>query len=406
MLKIAVVVYEFPVISETFVLNHINALAEAGHNVTVFSLFPASSINKHHFLRSIGHLPYKIVYGERVPASKTARFKRCLQLLIRNTKSVKTLNVFKFGKEASSLYLFFKAQVFANASSFDIIHCHFGNVGNEVQKIRNLGLVSGKLVVSFHGYEFLKEEVLKRNGHYQELFTHCEGVVANSTFTLERLKNLGCPPGKLVTIPVIPNTSLFQNFAPKKEVRSAFKLLTVARLVEKKGITYALEAISILKKNYGVTLQYDVIGKGDLLPELQDIINRQGLQDEVKLHGAKTQEEVAGFFSEADLFLLPSIVDRKGDTETQGLVLIEVQLMRIPVVSTTAGGISDSVRHNQTGLLEEEKNPHALAEAIHKFYVDPDLRKKFGDAGEKFVLENFNAKLLTDKMIAFYQQLL
>lgn len=413
-MKVAVVVNKFPVVSETFVINHVVSLLEAGLDVTVFSLALPQQKQDIHPQFAAYRLQEHVIYGEAVPFNKIQRLHRFSRLLYKclfhwNKPGVlKLLNFLKHGKKALDLSLFFNAQPFLFNNQFDIVHCHFGNVGNIVQKVKQAGLLNGKVVVSFHGFEFLQKHILAENNFYRDVFRNCDGIVANSKFTLDRLVKLGCAKEKLVIIPVIPNSQVFvkRQYIPYIEKKTtAFEILSIARLVEKKGIRYAIEAIQLLKTAHNIPVQYTIIGTGPLETELQEMVAQYNLKNEVRFLGAQPQNKIAESLAGIDVFLLPSIVDTKGDTETQGLVLIEAQLMKIPVVATNVGGIPDSVADQESAILVEEKSPVQLAEALLTLYNNKELRHKMGKAGEKFVLDRFNTNSLTQKTICFYKAL-
>lgn len=412
-MKIAVVVYHFPVTSETFVINHVISLLEAGNDVTVFSLHPHRAAPVVHPQFAQHNLERLTVYGSALPGTARERVSGFVRLLLKNAfrdrtlRPLRALNVFRFGKKALGLKMFYQCQSFLEQNEFDLIHCHFGNVGNDVQRLQRAGLVSGKLVVSFHGCEFLQDEIIRQNDSYKGVFGHCHCIVANSTFTFNRLVAMGCPPQKLVTLPVTASDALFAKKTAKAQSGTKpFNIVTIARLVEKKGVEFGIKAAALLKQTHRVNFVYHILGDGPLLPALQKLINENNLEDSVVLHGSKPQNEVAHFLTEADVFLLPSIVDSRGDTETQGLVLIEAQLMGLPVVSTNVGGIPDSVSHGRSGILVDEKDPAQLASALHRLYRDEALRKQFGENGKSFVRSKFDSKLITKRMHSTYEKLL
>jgi colanic acid/amylovoran biosynthesis glycosyltransferase len=411
-MKIAVVTNYFPVVSETFVINHVISLIESGHIVTIFSINPKSSSTILHPQLQQYRLLTMTNYGVRIPDKAYQRITLLARMLAANImghktfKTLKALNFFRFGKSALKLRMFYHSQLFLEKNEFDVIHCHFGNVGNDIRKLHEAGLVKGKMVVSFHGYEFLQDKIIKENHGYRKLFVQSHKIIANSTFTLKRLIGLGCESQKISILPVIASHSVFEReFQPARKTDQPFQVLTIARLIEKKGVEYGIRAIAFLKRNYALNINYHVVGGGPLMPALTRLIKENGLENNVVLHGAKSQDEVAKFLAQADIFLLPSIVDSNGDTETQGLALIEAQLMGLPVVSTRVGGIPESICENVTGLLVDEKNPEQIANAILELYNKEKQREAFGLAGKKFVAEKFSSFTISEKMNHMYQQL-
>ncbi len=405
-MKTAVVAYYFPVVSETFVINHVNSLIESGHEVTVFSFNPKPPATVQHPQWHQHNLAQHTVYGTGLPKSFLHRIRLFTSLFYRQvirqkkTGLLSTLNIFRFGKDALSLKLFLQAQLFLRQNEFDIIHCHFGNAGNDVQKLQQAGLLKGKIVVSFHGVELRDESIVKSNKGYAGVFQYCHRIVANSGYTYRQLAGLGCPPQKLVTVPVAASDLFQKTNRHHRRKAPLFTVLTIARLDEVKGHCYSIEAIRILKEKYNLPVAYHLVGDGALRPALEKQVAELQLQDSITFFGARSQDQLPAYLSACDVFLLPSLL------ETQGLVLIEAQMMELPVVASNTGGIPDSMVDGETGLLVPPKDPEAIAEALYKLYANQALRTQFGKAGKKFAAENFSASSITARMNATYRQLL
>src|SRR5690606_27297976 len=118
-------------------------------------------------------------------------------------------------------------------------------------------------------------------------------IVANSNFTRNKLIALGCNAEKIEILPVIPNLDIFNAINKITERNSStLNILTIARLVEKKGVEYGVKAINTLNKYKDLDIRYNIIGNGPLSGYLQNLINQLGLEEKVFLHGAKTQDEI------------------------------------------------------------------------------------------------------------------
>src|SRR5208337_3360240 len=102
----------------------------------------------------------------------------------------------------------------------------------------------------------------------------------------------------------------------------------------------------------------------------------------------------------ADIFVLPSV------QEGQGIVLLEAQASALPVVAFNIGGVTEAVRNGETGLLAERGSTDGLADALLKLLGDAALRRKMGDNGRKFVMENFTWDLCADRMLKVYYEAL
>jgi len=285
---------------------------------------------------------------------------------------------------------------------FDIIHCHFGPLGKVAVQARSLGILNAKLVLSFYGYDASRYNL--DASYYGSIVQQFDGYIAISNYLKAKIIKLGFPEERIKTIPIGVDLIDF-NLSEKKFKRDGRKLLTVARLVEKKGIYYGIMAfLKLQKKN--MKLEYHIVGDGVLYEKLKELIEELGLEDCVFLHGAKDKDEILQLYREADVFVLPSITASDGNTEGQGLVLQEAQLMGLPVVATFHNGIPEGIVENKTGFLVAERDINALSEKISILIGDEKLRTEMGKRGRDFVLEKFDNQKLVKALSNYYQNLI
>ncbi|WP_210466236.1 glycosyltransferase [Rufibacter roseolus] len=404
-MKVAVVVKKFPVLSETFIINHITSLIDKGVDVKILAYQKNISQPSHpQYVKY--NLQEITTYSEFVPKSKIVRLLVFFKLLINNVffqnkfSFLKTLDVRKFGFKVLDLDLFFKAQFLVKEANFDIIHSHYGPIADDIRILKEIGLIKGKTIVSFHGYDFLKKDVLKRYKNYQKLFKEVNGVVANSLFTKDKLIDLGADPMRIEVIPVIPS---FEVIGSGNKINDhldghRFKILTVARLEEVKGVQYGIEAAFLFRNKFRVHIHYDIIGGGSCYNSLLQKIKDYNMEDSIFLHGPKSQDEIASYYQNADVFVLPSII------ETQGLVLLEAQMNGLPVIASRSGGIPESLIENETGLLVDKQNAEQIANAMFSLYSNPSWRMEIGGKSKNFVRDKFGPNQLTDKLLSFYHK--
>jgi glycosyltransferase involved in cell wall biosynthesis len=167
---------------------------------------------------------------------------------------------------------------------------------------------------------------------------------------------------------------------------------------------YLIEAMSLLSDHPEAHLV--IVGEGHERPQLEALIHRLHLEESVELKGRVSNEELTRLYAACQVFVLPAIVDPGGDTEMLGMVLPEAMRYRKPVVSTRVGGISDIVTDGETGLLVEEKDPLALAEAIARLLNDPALAARLAAAGYAHVRQHFSGQVVAQRMADVYRQAL
>lgn len=157
-------------------------------------------------------------------------------------------------------------------------------------------------------------------------------------------------------------------------------VLFVGRLAEKKGISYAIEAMRQVNNAMLV-----IAGDGPLKSKLQRQAER--VQKEsgstILFLGAKTHEELKGIYASADLFVMPSITAKDGDKEGFGLVILEAFASGLPIVASRSGGITDIVKDGVNGYLAEEKDVSGLADRINIVLQDKNIYNKMQTEAKK-----------------------
>jgi colanic acid/amylovoran biosynthesis glycosyltransferase len=319
---------------------------------------------------------------------------------------LKSLNIAKYGREAKSLTLLYLASnVLGKQLKYDIIHCHFGQNGIKGVFLREIGIFQGKIITTFHGNDVHYYPRKYGKNVYKALFEKGDLYTINSRFTGNKAIELGCSNEKIIRHPVGLETSKF-NFK-KREINTdkLIKIITVARLVEKKGIEYSIKAVAqVLKKH--TNLEYQIVGEGVLRPSIENLIAELGISNQVKLLGWKTHDELQKLYADSHIFILSSVTASDGDKEGQGLVLQEAQAMGLPVLSTLHNGIPDGVLDGKSGFLVPERDVEALAEKLNYLVEHPEVWSEMGLAGRKFVEQNYDINKLNDKLVQMYRDLL
>jgi len=409
-MKIAFVVSGFPSLSETFILNQITGLLDLGHDVDIFAQFNPKQKKVHQDVE-IYHLMERTHYVN-MPSNRLMRLLKALCLLITNFHKSsaairKSLNPSEYGKQALSLRGFYMLLPFIRRENvYDIIHCHFGPNGIAGVLLKELE-VKGKIVTSFHGYDI--SVLVKQRGSqvYHNLFKNGDFFTANSNHTKERLISIGCDKERIAKLPMGLNTYRFgfktRGLAPNEKVR----IITVARLVEKKGIEYAVKAVAkVMRKHPNVELEYSIVGDGPLKEDLEHLISNPVTKDKVHLLGWQERDEVIRLLDESHIFILPSVTARNGDQEGQGVVLQEAQAMGLPVLATLHNGIPEGVVDGKSGFLVPERDVDALANKLEYFIEHPEQWPEMGQFGRKFIENNYDIKRLNQRLIDIYQSLL
>lgn len=408
-MKIAFFVIQFPTVSETFILNQICGLLDRGHDVRIFAHFRGNDPVVHPDVETYGLLD-RTKYIPPVPAKRWSRLSKAISLCRRHGFSswprlIKSANFFRYGRQAASLGLLFSSIPFLDRGDFDIVHCHFGPTGLTAVLLREIGLLKGKILTTFHGVDVNVYPALYGEGAYQKLFERGDLYTVNTAFTAEKVVALGCPREKIVKLPVGLNMSNYQYRPRFPNETEDIKVLTVGRLEEKKGIEYSIRAFQRAQQAHP-NLQYLIVGDGVLRDHLNRVIKELNLSDKVQLLGWKTQDQLQSLYAEAHLFVLASVTSTNGDQEGQGLVLQEAQAAGLPVVSTLHNGIPEGVLDGRSGFLVQERDIDALAGKLIYLIEHPELWSEMGKAGRNFVECQYDINRLNERLVAIYEGLL
>jgi glycosyltransferase involved in cell wall biosynthesis len=205
-----------------------------------------------------------------------------------------------------------------------------------------------------------------------------------------------------VPIEVIPYAAALPSSSstPQHAPHSA-TVLFVGRLVERKGVAHLIEAMGQLQNQRRTQLV--IVGEGSERPRLEARARELGLADRVVFRGRVGDAELRRAYETADVFVLPSVLDSRGDTEGLGVVLLEAMNYGVPVIASRIGGIVDIVTDNETGVLVPAGDAIALAGALEKLFADPARARRLGEAGRRRLAEHFSWDAILERYEAVYR---
>ena len=408
-MRIAFIVNRFPSLSQTFVLNQITGLIDQGHDVDIYAEGPSQSDNKvHKEVDEYALLSRTYYFGW--PSNKLASsIKSCGIILSQSLKNVSflrlTINHFNFSQEEAlipRLQFPYIAKEFFGKPEYDAIHCHFGPNGIRGALVKKLIFPNSILVTTFHGYDLTKV-LFDGENPYINLFKIGDLFLPISEHWKHVVLKLGCPEERTKVHHMGVNLNQFSTDFQDGTNREKVRIVTVARLTEKKGVEYGIRAVEKLKRTCS-DLRYIVVGDGELRESLQKLILELDLEEFVEIIGWRQQHEIASILSHSHILLAPSITALDGDKEGIPVVLMEAMAMGLPVVSTYHSGIPELVKDGVSGFLTVEKDVEATAEKLALLIESPELRLSFGDQGRKFIKKNFNIETLNFQLSALLEE--
>ena len=180
-----------------------------------------------------------------------------------------------------------------------------------------------------------------------------------------------------------------------------FRILSVCRLVPKKGIDVILRALALLRSESPYRYRYRIVGGGPELRRLMALASELKLED-VEFVGAVPPDLVRRELARADVFVLGARRMPDGDRDGIPNAMLEAMAVGIPVIVSDAGGVSEVIRHRSTGWLLPPNNPEAFADALREVASDHDVRRRVASSARVEVRRRFsrNGRLLALKLIS------
>ena len=367
---------EFPKISETFVLNELYELSARGHDVSVVAITDTDETVDHAEFRDldveVGYVGYPDVsfvselfsLGSRygfATASRVPGLKPKVGTAYLATRAVETvaamdcevdhvhghfLDWYKFGARAVADY--FDSPCTVTAHAYGLFRSPDSSLLSAL-----LGSLDRVVTVSEYNRRYIEETL--------------------TTTTPVDVVHAGIRPAK---------------FTPRGDEVEG-RLLTVARLVEKKGVEDAVRAVARLVERVP-TVEYNVVGSGPLRDDLEELVAALDLDDHVNLLGSVTDERLIAELDAAQAFVLPCVVASDGDRDGIPVALMEAMAMEVPPVSTRVSGIPELVSHGDNGVLVDSRAPAQLADAIERLLRDDGYRRRLARAGRSTVEQEFD----------------
>ena len=359
-LRILFVVGHFPAASQIFILNLMTGLIDLGHEVFICALHKDMSLPIHP-----------------------------------NVEKYKLMDRVKYTALSSKL------------PKCDIIFCQFGYLGKTLllrQAKFAKSLKKRKLVVCFRGSD-TSSYVKKDPKAYRQLFGRADLLLPVCDYFKEKLIKLGCPPKKIEVYHSAIDCAKFFFTSRRKPEQGVINIVSVCRLVKKKGIDDAIKAFAEVSRKYP-QLRYSIVGDGPERTYLELLVHQYGLQDKVTFHGWKSQDEIVVLLNKSHIFLLPSCKADDGNEEGIANALKEAMAMGLITIGTWHAGTPELIEHGKSGFLVPEKDVYQLIKTIEYILEHPDIWQKIGVAGRKKIKEEFETKQSVKKLEQIFYQLL
>jgi colanic acid/amylovoran biosynthesis glycosyltransferase len=378
------VLKRFPRISETFVAAELIELERQGERLTVFALSRPEEPFTHAF---VSELEAPVVYLPRRPLREPGRVARALVRVLRSDSRgwLGAARVSLWPPRVRGLRRLLQATVLCEEMSkagIDHAHAHFASTAT---RLANLAWRMGgpRYSVTAHAKDIYHRDV--RVERLRDKLSSASFVATVSPGNRDYLKAL-LDGG--VRLQVVPNAADLRRLdGASDQRREAGLILSVARLIEKKGLSDLVLASGLLAER-GAPHRLVVVGEGPLRAPLEACAASSGAP--ATFLGALPNEHVLELYQRASVFSLPCVIASTGDRDGLPSSVLEAMTLGVPVVTTAVNGLGELVVHERTGLIVPERDPLALADALGRLLADRDLADRLAVEGRLLVEKSFS----------------
>jgi len=386
----------YPVISQTFCDREMIALERLGFGLEIGSVHAPLTSLRHEHISQL-RAPIRYAPPQKILSIWEEKAKACGKWpgdLVDLQKKKYRLRVKAELRARNALYF---AYLFGR-TRVQHFHVHFANRAAHtamfVKKISGI-----PFSVTAHGQDFMSD--LGNDDLLRDICDAAEFVAAETDYSADLLRNR-CPASASKIIRVYNGIDLDDFPSPLPESPSpTAHILSVGRLVAFKGFDQLIDACAELAGR-GIDFVCEIIGDGPLRQDLQAKIDKLQLS-QVLLLGSLSQAAVLEKLRAANIFALPSIVDRQGASDIFPTVIMEAMATERAVISTRLAGIPELVVDGETGLLVAPEDSVGLANALEQLIHDPELRARYGRAGRARVEQNFRIEQTVAPLIQFFE---
>lgn len=399
-MRVGFVVGGFPELSETFILDMMTGLIDRGHEIMIFARPPGNAASRGHATVRDYRLTEKVYLWDSARGPRREMLARSVALL--RSHPLRTLGdmgraLAAFRQGDNLLRLWSRVTMFRTAPVPDLLFAQFGPNGILAEQARAICGTEVPLATTFLGHDLSRLLQRKSPAYYTRLFAHGEVMLPLSNCFRDRLIAIGCPPDKIQVQRLGVDTTRFAYQARLLAPGSAPRFVSVARLVEKKGLETGLRAFAQLRATLPGA-SWHIAGDGPLRTHLEQLVPALGLGNSVVLHGAIPREEVHHLLDDSHLFLAPSVTAADGDQEGTPVAIMEAMACGLPVISTHHSGIAELVADGVSGMLVPERDVTALCEAMRQLATTPERWAAMGLEGRAIVEREYDTRILGDRL--------
>jgi glycosyltransferase involved in cell wall biosynthesis len=426
--QVGYILRSYPRLSQTFILHEVLALEQLGVALRIFAITnPREPMAQAQvaevrapvqYLEDITRRPRTTIMREhlRTALESPRRYAATLRYVLRN-KEIDTAYTASSRFECFHQAIYLARQLRRPDNTIGHLHAHFAHDPALIALLAHM-LTGISFSFTAHArdlFQIPRQSLVERIAAASAVLTCCG---ANLAYFDEVV-----PPELRAKVRLIHHGVNLEGFQPRDENQeprtknqrdpsgSQFSvlgsepplILSVGRLVAKKGFPDLLRACALLKQS-GQRFRCAIYGDGPLRAELTELIDELGLAGDVALPGECSQRELIPIFQQADIFALTPFVTEDGDRDGIPNVLVEAMACGLPPVSTAVSGIPELIRHEYNGLLAQPRDITELAAHLGRLLGDAQQRKQFGAAARQTVVEHFDLHAAARQIAELFEQ--
>ena len=400
-MNIAYILHKFPQTSETFIINEILALQKSKPDISL-AIISLQRPKKRAIHDSANNLEVDYLADIAIDILQLTAYllkkmlcypRKVLQSMYYLLKSPRGNKLyFYLIRYWYSLYLLFRLGYQLEKKQIQHLHSHFGNTPSLFTLCASL-ITAIPFSFTTHARDIFVYKELLQEKHRYASFTITISQF-NKTF-IE--KQYAISKNTLHVVPCGIDLSYFTFTRYPRHDSETFNIISIGRLVEKKGFLFLINAC----KHLQIPFRCDIIGTGPLYDDLKERINILGLEGNVLLHGEQSQENVRSMLNQSDVFVLPCVKDSDGDMDGSPMVLKEAMAMGVICISTRLSGIPELLQ--DAGILVAPEAEQELYQAIkHVFNMSIDEKNNLAKAQRKVIENYFNLTQQIDQLYRLF----
>lgn len=386
MRTVAYVCDGFPALSQSFVQNEVRELRALGREPRIFHLYDPDGPDP-----TAGDLPHTRLPSVRDEPSFAGALLRVARRSPRGLARAVGLAMARPSRyQFHCLGRAVRLLDALGGDTPDRIHAHFAR-GSASTAMLAAAALGSRFSFTAHA-----NDIFQRPFDVPRKLRRADVTVTVCDYNRRRIEASWPGLGRLTIIPCGVQPQHFARATPYRN--RPFRILSVGRLVEKKGFVDLVDACALLRDR-GVRFDCEIIGEGPERRTLEGRIERHGLASVVRLAGAKTATEIRDSLEQATVFCLPCVIASDGDLDSQPVVTKEAMAMEVPVVTTDEVGNPEMVDET-VGRLVPPRDPRSLADALGELAaLDRDELAAMGRAGRRRVEERFDLRVQVRRLL-------